>query len=262
VSKKTDFVAIGENAGSKADKAAELGIATLDEAALLALLRRRGCGGFEQIVIGAAEDEKMRAVMREVLAILAPDVPVLEQDDRSMWRFSELHYVQPVRRPPMFTLPEAIEAVRVAVLGDAPAPEAGGRRLFVSRRGHSRHRLENEAAVEAVLARHGFETVEPERLDVAGQAALFRSAAAIAGVKGAAFANLIFAPSDAAVLLLSPGDFADPFFLDIATARGMTYAELFGPLTSSDDLPAKNPFTIDPARLEAMLGALSGDLLA
>ena len=42
VSKKTDFVAIGENAGSKADKAAELGIATLDEAALLALLAQAG----------------------------------------------------------------------------------------------------------------------------------------------------------------------------------------------------------------------------
>jgi DNA ligase (NAD+) len=42
VSKKTDFVAIGENAGSKADKAAELGIATLDEAALLALLGDAG----------------------------------------------------------------------------------------------------------------------------------------------------------------------------------------------------------------------------
>ena len=42
VSKKTDYVAVGENAGSKADKAAELGIATLDEAALLALLRGAG----------------------------------------------------------------------------------------------------------------------------------------------------------------------------------------------------------------------------
>ncbi|MGE0810334.1 MAG: NAD-dependent DNA ligase LigA [Immundisolibacter sp.] len=42
VSKKTDFVAVGENAGSKADKAAELGIATLDEAALLALLAQAG----------------------------------------------------------------------------------------------------------------------------------------------------------------------------------------------------------------------------
>jgi DNA ligase (NAD+) len=38
VSRNTDFVAVGENPGSKADKAAELGIPILDEAGLLALL--------------------------------------------------------------------------------------------------------------------------------------------------------------------------------------------------------------------------------
>lgn len=40
VSKKTDYVIIGDEAGSKADKARELGIATLDEAGLLKLLER------------------------------------------------------------------------------------------------------------------------------------------------------------------------------------------------------------------------------
>ena len=40
VSKNTDFVAVGDNPGSKADKAARLGVATLDEAALMALLDR------------------------------------------------------------------------------------------------------------------------------------------------------------------------------------------------------------------------------
>jgi DNA ligase (NAD+) len=38
VSKKTDFVVVGENAGSKADKAEQLGVPTLDEAGFRALL--------------------------------------------------------------------------------------------------------------------------------------------------------------------------------------------------------------------------------
>ncbi len=38
VSKKTDYVVVGEAAGSKADKAAELGVAILDEAGFKRLL--------------------------------------------------------------------------------------------------------------------------------------------------------------------------------------------------------------------------------
>ena len=39
VSKKTDYVVVGTDPGSKYDKALDLGIAILDEAGLLALLR-------------------------------------------------------------------------------------------------------------------------------------------------------------------------------------------------------------------------------
>ena len=39
VSKKTDYVVVGEAAGSKADDARRLGVAMLDEAGLLALVR-------------------------------------------------------------------------------------------------------------------------------------------------------------------------------------------------------------------------------
>ena len=38
VSKKTDYVVIGDNAGSKADKAEQLGVPILDEAGFKALL--------------------------------------------------------------------------------------------------------------------------------------------------------------------------------------------------------------------------------
>jgi len=44
VSRNTDFVAVGDSPGSKAEKAAQLGVATLDEPALIALLQANGGG--------------------------------------------------------------------------------------------------------------------------------------------------------------------------------------------------------------------------
>jgi DNA ligase (NAD+) len=42
VSKETDYVVVGDDPGSKHDKAVELGVPTLDEAAFVALLRDAG----------------------------------------------------------------------------------------------------------------------------------------------------------------------------------------------------------------------------
>jgi DNA ligase (NAD+) len=50
VSKKTDYVVIGENAGSKAAKAEELGLTILDEAGFVRLLEAGPAG------VGPAQD--------------------------------------------------------------------------------------------------------------------------------------------------------------------------------------------------------------
>ncbi len=230
----------------------------VDAASLLALVVRRGIGGFEQIVIGAAEEPRLHAVFRATLARVAPGIPVLEHPDTALWAFRELHYVEPVRRPPLFTLPEAIGALRDAVLGDAVLGDAarlrpGARRLFVSRRSYGRRALANEAEIIAVCGRHGFEVVCPEELAFAGQVALFADAAAVVGVKGAGLSNVVFAPKGASVVALSPADFPDPFFWDVAAGRGQGYSEIFGRLVATDRSQGGNPFVIDPGRLDAML---------
>ncbi len=227
----------------------------VDAAALTALLVNRRTGGFAQLAIGAAEDAKVREIMRETVSLVVPDIPAIEHPDTAMWAFAELHYVTPVRRSPLCALPQAIEALRCAVLRHAPA-KPGDRRLFVSRRNYGRRRLANEAEIIEVCARHGFEVVFPELGTLSEQAALFRSASAIVGVKGAALANLVFSPPETVVVVLSPGDFADPFFWDLAGARGLSYSEIFGPLTATEHGQAQNPFEIDADRLDSMLQAV------
>ena len=44
MSKKTDYVVVGDNAGSKADKAEQLGVPMLDEAGFKVLLERGSRG--------------------------------------------------------------------------------------------------------------------------------------------------------------------------------------------------------------------------
>lgn len=224
----------------------------LDAAALLALLRERRISGFEQIAIGAFAEPALRAVVRDTLSVIAPGLPVVEHPDDEAWQFSRLHYTQPVQIPDRFKLPDAVAALRRALLPPEPRPP-GRRRLFVSRRQYRTRRLENEAEIVAVCARHGFEVVCPETLDLHAQVRLFAAASHVAGVKGAALTNLLFCPPATTVILLSPGDWADFFFWDLAGQLGFAYYELAGVLTRDDGALGQNPFLIDPARLDAVL---------
>ena len=85
VSKKTDYVVVGEDAGSKADDAKRLGVATLDEAAFLKLVgprmsragarAGRRCWGSRLLASGAAAQDKSPLTREQALAdIKKPDL--------------------------------------------------------------------------------------------------------------------------------------------------------------------------------------------
>jgi capsular polysaccharide biosynthesis protein len=130
---------------------------------------------------------------------------------------------------------------------------AGHRRLFVSRRHFPGRQLVNEAQVIDVFERYGFEVVFPEDLSFLEQARLFASASAVAGVKGAALTNMVFCPPETVVIAMSPIDWSDLFFWDIAGQRNFAYYELTGPLASGTNVRGQNPFAIDPTKLEITL---------
>jgi capsular polysaccharide biosynthesis protein len=224
----------------------------LDGAALLALLRERMVGGFEQIALGGPEPGKSREIVAETISLLAPGMPVLEHPDAEVWRFTELHYVQPIQIPQLFKLPDALAALRRAILGYEPAV-AGHRRLFVSRRHFPGRQLVNEAQVIDLFERYGFEVVFPEELSLLEQARLFASASAVSGVKGAALTNTVFCPPETVVIVMSPIDWPDLFFWDIAGQRHFSYYELKGPLASETNVRGQNPFAIDLTKLEITL---------
>jgi len=202
---------------------------------------------------GAAPD--LTGVIEDSLRRLAPRVPVLRHPDGEIWRIDKLRYLAPLGVTPLFRLPAGIATLRAAFAVDRPVGPR--RRLFVARDDTPRRRLENEAELFALLADFGFERVGPERLKLAEQAALFASAEVVVGVKGAALTNILFCQPGTKVIVLSPGEWREPLFWDLAAQLGCPYLEVFGPMTARDLPVSHNPFRIAPDGLRrALLAAL------
>lgn len=223
----------------------------VDGASLLALAENDIKSEGLSIVIGKYLSPKVREVVLESIERIAPGATVLEQPDDEIWLFDRLCYVTPPHVPPLFKAPEGIRRLRATFLQGIP-PATSPRRLYISRNHAASRRLSNEDEIFAICQHHGFELVEPENLAFDEQVKLFAQAEALVGVKGAAFTNVMFCPPSAKILLLSPADFPDPFFWDIAGQLGCEYSESFGTLTTSKQ-QGLNDFTIAPAQMLHML---------
>lgn len=231
----------------------------VDSAAMLALGAGLTLPPGWQLAIGR-QDGPMQHIVRQTLEMIAPGVEVIELPDDEIWRFSDLHYVTPIHVPLRFKLPAAISALRALILRGHLANEAPRRGIYVTRGEHGARRLRNENEVIALCRELGLDIVQPEAWTLAEQARIFRQADLVVGVKGAALANALFCSSRAHLVLLSPGDFPDPFYWDLTAPAGVGYSEIFGVLQNRDRLTGHNPFTVSIAGLRTILEACLADL--
>lgn len=217
----------------------------VDGAALLALASAVRMPSEWHIVIGAHESKSMRAVMLDTIKLIAPNIPVLEHRDDETWTFSHLIYITPVHIPPMFKSPEAMSSLRSLLLCQQLSKE-GARRLFVARKAGDKRDLRNQEDLVHECSRYGFEVIYPERYSIYEQVKIFSSAEAIIGVKGAALTNIMFCSRLSSVMVLSPANWPDRFFWDIAGHSQLHYLEVFGNL-DCDEVPqhSRNSFRID-----------------
>lgn len=153
--------------------------------------------------------------------------------------------VPPVPGPPGEPEPYVPAFLRERL--SAPPAEGPRRRLFLSRAGINRRHLVNEAEVLAALRPQGFEAIRPEELTFDQQAAVFGAAEAIAGVHGAAFANLVFAPPGARVIELMPPGYDNPCFANLARHAGLNFRRLEGaPAGRTSPHPEQRDLRIAP----------------
>lgn len=124
----------------------------------------------------------------------------------------------------------AAEAARIAASVGRNVLPGPARKIFARRTGgqFGRRPLMNQPAIEARLAKAGFEVVETNALTVEQQIATFKGATLVVGVSGAAMTNIVFCQPGTPVVSLVAGSFPDTFFWFIAAHRQLPYMEIRG----------------------------------
>jgi capsular polysaccharide biosynthesis protein len=89
--------------------------------------------------------------------------------------------------------------LRERILGNC-TPRRADRRIYITRRGALRRRVANEAELEPILSRYGFEIVEAERLTLRDKRHVFGEAESVIGLHGAGLTNILLAPPGCKVL--------------------------------------------------------------
>ena len=210
----------------------------LDPSEPITLLTRRNLSSFQQVTL-------------EALARRRPNMTLVEVDNEEIVRPERLVVV--VRQPcPMicwFALIDEWREIGAMVretYGPAAAPFK--RKLHLTRRRQKLRRLVNEADLEPVFVRHGFESIAPETLPHAGQVHLVMQASKIVAVEGAAITNIIFADKPLKLYLMSPWETLNPFWEGLTTQLGHDFAYV-----ESGQAEWYDAFKVDPADLDRAL---------
>ena len=209
----------------------------VDSAAMAALATGLTLPPAWQLAIGRQDSPAMQQIVRQTLDVVAPHVAVIE-------------------------LPAALSALKALVLHGNLASTGSRRGIYVTRGEHGARRLRNEDEVIALCREFGLDIVRPEQWTLAEQARMFRAADLVVGVKGAALTNALFCSSRTHLVVLTPGDFPDPFYWDLTAPAGIGYSEIFGVLQSRGRPIGHNPFIVSVAGLRTILEACLANLRA
>jgi hypothetical protein len=140
-----------------------------------------------------------------------------------------------------------LDVCRRRALDRLPPPGPANRLIYIKRT--TSRRVSNGPGVEELLRKSGFEIHVMEDLTVAQQIDLFRHAAFVIGVHGAALANLVFCPPGTKVIELAPDCGYRPFFAQISSKLGLVHGIIPCP---THDGGFFGHVTVPPERLRAM----------
>jgi hypothetical protein len=163
--------------------------------------------------------------------------------------FEKVSYVTPSAMHAWYHAPEFFEIIQTQLSMHHVVPKNRNRKLFVLRRGNRLLESDSLAALTPEMQARGFEVVCPEDFSGYEQAQLFASANEIVGLMGAAMANTIFCSKDTKVTYLSPENWINIFYWDLANIFERDFRAYYG--TSIPDAtihPDRLNYSIDVAK--------------
>jgi capsular polysaccharide biosynthesis protein len=226
----------------------------------LGLVRRAGydLSAFDHVIVNHANRSYQLSTLTQLG--IAPG-KIITATEALFVRCESL--VVPSLKPNNQTLPAADLAFLREAFLKVPSSVSSStphRRIFLSRSDARYRRLSNEAELHPLLRSHNFEIVSPASLDPLAQATLFSEAAVIAGPAGAAFANLVFAPSSAHVIEIAPPQWLAAFHWMISARSGLNHTILLGSGPIMEGIPdssaRQSDVAVPPEKLKTVLEGL------
>jgi capsular polysaccharide biosynthesis protein len=163
--------------------------------------------------------------------------------------FEKVSYVTPSAMHAWYHSPDFFEIVKTQLSMHHSAPKNLSRKLFVLRRRNRLLEPDSLAALIPEMQARGFEVVYPEDLSGYEQAQLFASAIEIVGLMGAAMANTIFCSKDTKVTYLSPENWINIFYWDLANIFKRDFYAYYGTSIPDETIhPDKLNYSINVAR--------------
>ncbi|GJD50303.1 hypothetical protein OPKNFCMD_3042 [Methylobacterium crusticola] len=203
---------------------------------------------------GSAIDAVKTESLRSVISGAEVDFKFVSPND--VVHFPTLHYVTPVSFHPFIKNRFAMDFARSIAEGSKPANPSPKKRLFVERDAARYRRLLNNSDVASLLEGLGFTIVDPEKLSFHEQMNLFAAADVIVGVMCAAMANTIFSPPKSKIIYLSPIDWYEPFYWDLAATMSHDYHAIYGAREGKVPEPFLDDFVIDVDVLRQVIASV------
>lgn len=190
-------------------------------------VRQENCA----IILRKTDDMKMREIIYANMRIMSQgqSLRFYEHDKDDAWIVKKLYYISPIHVPP-YKSRYAIAHLRESILNSISTKKENKSRIYVSRKFSGTRKIINEEEVYAFLKKYGFSRVFLENLSFEEKLSYFQNSEIVIGAKGAGLTNCMFMPEGSTILALSPADFEDPFFYDLASHANIKYAEIFCPV--------------------------------